>query len=584
MTPESRRVRLELIDALYQQAQPGVVAVGGSLGAGLFAAIQWSLQPHPTVLIWLGLHLLVFAQATVGDALYRRRPKAEQDPVTWGRRFALSFSLSGAMWGAAAVLFFRANDPLGTAFLMVFFAGMGVVCVVAFSANAAAFLGYTVMTSVPLATMLFFGGTASYRVMGVGQLIYMGLTIVAAQRLQAVLVRAAELRFRNEDMAAHLRLEKERAEGAALAKTRFLAAASHDLRQPLHALSLFAELLDGRVTDPQSRVFLERIHASSHALEGLLNSLLDLSRIDSDALRVRRAHLSLSVLFDQLEAEFLERAERKGLTFTVRPCTLVVDSDFELLGRVLRNLLANAVRYTATGGVVLEGRVAGPQRVIISVSDTGRGIAPVDQPRVFEEFFRAEPRREEADQGLGLGLSIVRGLCRALGHPVTLVAQPERAIGTELIIELPLGDPALVRTPAAVMVPTAPGVLAGRLVLVIDDEPAIRTAMAALLESWHCAPLCAGSLDEARALLVDAGRPPDAVVCDHRLSHGESGTHVLAQLEAHLGTSLPAVMVTGDTSPERIHELKGSGRTLLFKPVMPGKLRAALTALLTPEP
>ncbi|MBL8955173.1 MAG: hybrid sensor histidine kinase/response regulator [Myxococcaceae bacterium] len=561
---DPRRVRLALVEALYVQSPPAAVAAGAFAAIALFAGLQATRYPLGTVLGWAGAHLGLVLVWSAWSVAYRRRPPEQRDLLLWEKVMGTAFVLSGAMWGLGSVLFFDVSYPLGVAFLMVFYAGISVVCVAAFSANEWAFGLYTLGISAPLSVKLLTAGDPAYLMMGFGLVSYSVLTIFASRQLNRVLRNAAELRFHNEDLVA--------------AKTRFLAAASHDLRQPLHALSLFVELLGDRVKEDEQRMFVERIAASSRALTGLLNALLDLSRIDSDALKPQRTHFALGPLFATLEHETAGLAQRAGLQLHVRPTTAWVETDFELLGRVLRNLLSNALRYTKHGSVTLEARVLPGRRVLVSVADTGPGIPPDAQDRVFDEFIQLGNPERDREKGLGLGLAIVRGICKALGAPLTLVSQPSREVGTELTVELPEGDPVVARaTPEP---PAVVSTLAGRVVLVIDDEVEIRAGMAALLESWQCTALCAGSAAEAGVALAKQGFPPDAVVCDWRLRENATGGQALAQLEAQVGARLPAVFVTGDTSPERIREMKSAGHALLFKPVMPGKLRAALTAVL----
>ncbi|MDP1828088.1 MAG: hybrid sensor histidine kinase/response regulator [Archangium sp.] len=579
MALESERARAELRQALYQQAHPAMLFAGVALAITVFVSFEWGHHAGRALLTWAAIHVLVLLPYLLRDAWARWHQRTA--PEAWWRWWDTTFTLSCIMWGVAGVAFFDPADPQSTQLRLGFFSGMAVVCLVAFSANYG-FLRITAITALPQAAVMIADGTRVNVVMGVGLLAYLGMSVLVAVRLDRVMVRAAELRFRSEDLAENLRVEKERVEEAYRSKARFLAAASHDLRQPLHALSLFVELLDARVTDPLQRTFLQRIDASSHALAGLLNALLDLSRIDAGALRPTLSHFHLAVVFHELEAELAEVTERKGLALEFKPTPLLVETDLELLGRVLRNLLSNAVRYTRTGRIVVEARLMGEHRVAISVSDTGVGIPVAAQETVFEEFFQVGNPERDREQGLGLGLSIVRGICRTLGARVTLVSQPTRAVGTEFIVELPRGEPARVverQAPRPVQVSG----LAGRKVLVLDDERDVRDGMSALLESWSCQALCAGSLAEARSLL-EGQRAPDAVVCDYRLPENVTGVNAIEQLEQHLGARLPALLVTGDTSPERLREMKHSGHPVLFKPVLPGKLRAALSALLAPAP
>jgi signal transduction histidine kinase len=579
--PSQARVFAELTDALYRQSPTTISGV--AVGIAIFALFEWTRQPLRHLLPWLAAHLVALClRAALAWSYFRqrRRQQGVLDPRAWARRFALALGLSGAVWGAAGVLFFSPTDVMGNAFLMIYDSGVIVMSLIAVSSYLPAFLGFTLPTVAPLMWSCLGAAAPMYKLTGAAQGIFVVLTLIASRRLQRILTRSAELRFQNEDLAEQLRRENQRVADALLAKTKFLAAASHDLRQPLHALNLFVELLDARLREPEPRAFLERISASSRALEGLLNALLDVSRIDAHTLQVRRGHFPLHELFRQLEGELGEQARQKGLELTVKDAGLVVKSDPELLGRVLRNLLSNAVRYTEAGAVILEARASGAM-IEVSVADSGPGIPPAEQERVFDEFYQIGNRERDRDKGLGLGLSIVRGLCQLLEHPLRLVSQPERPVGTEFVVTVPAGQAAFVRTRTAQARPEAGPGLAGRTILVIDDEREIRAGMAALLDAWHCQALCAGSADEAEALLAETGARPDAVVCDYRLPGELTGLRALERLEQRLGARLPAVIITGDTAADEIRAVKQSGRPLLFKPVMPGKLRAVITALVS---
>jgi signal transduction histidine kinase/CheY-like chemotaxis protein len=355
------------------------------------------------------------------------------------------------------------------------------------------------------------------------------------------------------------------------AKTRFLAAASHDLRQPMHALALSVGELRETARSPELAALARRIDRSVDALEDLLDALLDISKLDAGAVQPERRAFPLQPLLERLADEFAPAAEAKGLRFRVAPTSLWTESDPLLLRRCLLNLVANAVRYTREGGVVIGCRRRGGEAEIV-VADSGVGIAAADQARIFEEFYQAgSPQRDRA-QGLGLGLAIVERVARLLGHAVSVKSHEGRgsAFGVRVPVVPPRpGEPA----PAA---PETGAELAGLRVLVIDDEPDVRAALDGLLQRWGCSVAVASSGAEALA----AGRePPDLVLCDLHLGD-ESGFDVLDRLKARWGTRLQGVMVTADASPEHIADAHVRGYPLLHKPVRPAKLRALAEQLL----
>jgi signal transduction histidine kinase/CheY-like chemotaxis protein len=357
------------------------------------------------------------------------------------------------------------------------------------------------------------------------------------------------------------------------AKTRFLAAASHDLRQPMHALALTVGELRETASAPELAALARRIDRSVDALEDLLDALLDVSKLDAGAVQPERRAFPLQPLLERLADEFAPAAEAKGLRFRVAPTSLWTESDPTLLGRCLLNLVANAVRYTREGGVVVGCRRRGAQAEIV-VADSGIGIAAADQARIFEEFYQAgSPPRDRAT-GLGLGLAIVDRVARLLGHSITVKSQVGR--GSVFGVRVPIVPPRP-GEPASAAPETGMQQLAGLRVLVVDDEPDVRAALDGLLQRWGCSVETAASGGEA--LSADRASP-DLVLCDLRLGESESGFDVLDRLQARWGTSLHGIIVTADASTERITDAHARGYPLLHKPVRPAKLRALLEQLL----
>jgi len=355
------------------------------------------------------------------------------------------------------------------------------------------------------------------------------------------------------------------------AKTRFLAAASHDLRQPMHALALTVGELREVARSPALAALARRIDRSVDALEDLLDALLDVSKLDAGAIQPERRAFPLRPLLERLADEFAPAAEAKGLRYRAARTSLWTESDPTLLGRCLLNLVANAVRYTREGGVVVGCRRRGAEAEIV-VADSGVGIAAADRARIFEEFYQAGGAQRDRAQGLGLGLAIVERVARLLGHAVTVTSQPGR--GSVFAVRVPIVPP---RPEAAAPAATAAGSeLAGLRVLVVDDEPDVRAALGGLLERWGCAIAIAAGGEEA---LAAVGESPDLVLCDLRLGEDESGFDVLDRLKARWGAGLLGILVTADAAPDRIAEARARGYPLLHKPVRPAKLRALVEQL-----
>jgi CheY-like chemotaxis protein len=310
-------------------------------------------------------------------------------------------------------------------------------------------------------------------------------------------------------------------------------------------------------------------------MEKLLDALLDISKLDAGVLTPQVADFAINPLLARMETAFAAAAQAKGLRLRVLPTRLIVRSDPVLLERIVMNLVSNAVRYTERGGIVVGCRRRGGQ-ARIEVWDSGVGIPADKRAEIFQEFYQlANPGRDRS-KGLGLGLAIVERLARLLGHRIELASTPGQ--GSVFAIELPRGE---ARTVAGASQVPAGAIIAGAYVVVVDDEALVRDGMQGLLTGWGCHVMTAASGDEALARLAGHERIPDAIVSDYRLGDGETGVHVIERLRAESGMEIPAVLISGDTTPELLRAAKAGGYHLLHKPVPPAKLRAMLSYLLT---
>jgi len=363
---------------------------------------------------------------------------------------------------------------------------------------------------------------------------------------------------------------------ANLAKSRFLAAASHDLRQPLHALNLF---LDQRrsETDRVERSRLDaQIDTAVAAMNELFNSLLDISKLDAGVLALSISEFPVDQLLRRIETTFAATARENGLRLRVVSSRAWVRSDFILLERILLNLVSNAVRYTERGGVVVGCRHRSG-RLRIDVCDSGIGI-PEDQRRnIFGEFYQLDGGAKDRRGGLGLGLAIVDRLCGLLDHRIELTSSV--GSGSRFSVLVP-SSPA--RTAQASLDVPRPLVDSerGKLVMVIEDNELVRIGMRGLLKSWGCLVVTAESEDAAMAKLAEHGRRPDLIISDYHLANGKIGFELIDRLRRACGAQIPAFLISGDTAPERLREASASGYYLLHKPILPITLRSVVSQLL----
>jgi signal transduction histidine kinase len=360
-------------------------------------------------------------------------------------------------------------------------------------------------------------------------------------------------------------------------KSRFLSAASHDLRQPLHALNLFVAQLQAADDPAERNRLVARIDAAVGAMNELFSTLLDVSKLDAGLLEPNLAEFPVEQLLQRVETTFAGSAREKGLRLSVVSSGAWIRSDFILLERILFNLVSNAVRYTVRGGIVVGCRRRG-ERLRLDVWDSGTGIPADQQQKVFDEFYQLAAPGLNRTGGLGLGLAIVERLGRLLGAPVELRSVP--GTGSRFSVSVPmvekrLGPIAAQASPAAIADPVT-----GKLIVVIDDDALVLDGMRGILRSWGCTVIAELSETAALTRLAEFGQQPDLIISDHRLADGKTGIEAIDCLRGALGIAIPAFLISGDTAPELLRDASASGYHLLHKPVPPITLRAMLNRFL----
>jgi CheY-like chemotaxis protein len=379
--------------------------------------------------------------------------------------------------------------------------------------------------------------------------------------------RTEELTLLNSELGR----AKAEAEQANISKTRFLAAASHDILQPLNAARLYVTSLTERQGHADDARLVGNIDASLNAVEEILAALLDISRLDTGALKPEIVGFRIDELLRQLEVEFAPLANEKGLSLRFVPCSLGVNSDRRLLRRLLQNLVSNAIKYTPSGRVLVGCRRR-RGRLRINVYDTGLGIPRAKKAVIFKEFHRLDQGAKVA-RGLGLGLSIVERIARVLDHRIEVVSTVGR--GSHFSVEVPLSSTAPALKPEHRATTMDRGQLAGVTVLCIDNDAAILDGMQTLLGGWGCRVLKAPELKTALAAITDATLVPDALLVDYHLDEG-NGIEAVADLRRRFGADLTAILITADRSPAVREEARAAGIQVLNKPIRPAALRALL--------
>jgi signal transduction histidine kinase len=560
----------EQIDHLYRQL-PRVLSYSVVVVL-LLAVILKDELPVTRIVVWVGIMLtILLSRLALYISFLRHR---EHRPYgDWARRFVVLTATSGLVWGLAGVLLFVPGSLEYQTLVLLVLAGMGAGSAAVLPMYLPAFYAYFPVSMLPSGVMMFLQSDGFHVILGVFDIVFTLGLLTFGRAVGEAFRTSLQLRFENIELVNALRERTAELERANTAKSRFLAAASHDLRQPMHALMLFSELLQQQNSDGATRELVESIQTSVNALARLFDALLDISRLDAGVLVPEISIFPLQEVVERVANDCRPYAEEKGLVLETPECCLHTTSDPTLLERILRNLVTNAIRYTDQGRVVLRCE-ADSAMLLLTVADTGIGIAAQDQSIIFEEFSQLGNPERDRRKGLGLGLSIVVRLCNLLQHPLSLESSP--GAGARFTLRLPLhAAPADCRPTAGTSAGDSPARL-DRRVLVVDDDPEVRTGMQALLESWGCRVETVAGAEEAMLAVTRAPDGFDAVISDFRLPDDENGTVLVESLRRRCGADLPALLISGDTEPARLQEARDCGLLLLHKPVAPAQLRAWL--------
>ncbi|CAA2102049.1 ATP-binding response regulator [Variovorax paradoxus] len=568
------RVLREHVAAVYAAYDTSVFVHFG-LAAAL-GVVMYLHVPRTWILAWMAAHLALGLVLLLMPRWHDGVPLA--DTPLWARRHSRTAATIGMATATAPLLFISSDDLPVTSVVTVVIIGSCARAMQLLWPLKPALYGYTLPMMLSLIAALAWQRDTMHFFLAVFSLAYLVFTLRVGNQQHRLLTESLALRFENEALAAQLGAQIAVAERASAEKTRFLATASHDLRQPLHAIALFGAALENELRTHHDGRNAQGLMRAVNALGASLDTMLDVSRLDAGVVVPAVAPVSLDALFRSINQLFAAQAEQRELQLRVRASGLWVRSDAQLLSRMLSNLVDNALKYTARGGVAVRARARG-DTVWIEVHDTGIGIAPEQQERVFEEYYQVHNPGRDRAQGLGIGLSIVQRLSRLLDHPVQVHSR--LGGGTRFRLCLPAAAPA----EAAALPPSAsatPGTSPGRILLV-EDAADIREAMAGLFRLHGMA--VDGVADEAAAVEL-LGRPDaqehpfSLLLCDYRLANGDNGLDVGLRLQRRFGLQAPLMLVTGETAPERLRHVRASGVPVLFKPVSAPALLRALAQVL----
>jgi len=565
-------VRL-VMDNVRGSVIPAVLLV-----AVVFLTLSQEINAAP-MLWWSGLTVLsklVSWRHAQHHLAQTHSPRSVQGIV---RQLVVLNALDGVAWGMLVWVTLDTSSLAGSALVLAVIAGVSANAMSSTSAVPAVFIAFALGELSVVITKLFLMPDLAYKALGLIGFIYLA-NMLSQSAIIARLARSSiSLRFENLDLLEKLRHEADAAHAARIeselankSKSKFLAAASHDLRQPIHALGLFLEVLSSSQLSETQRDVLGNARGVLRSSAQMLDTLLDFSRIEAGVVEVQAESFRLQVLLNKLEIELAPQADAKGLVYRTRETSAVVMSDPALVELIVRNLISNAIRYTHKGGVLVACRKRA-QGLVLEVWDTGVGIDSSQHQNIFREFLQLGNSERDHRKGLGLGLAIAEGLARRLEHSLYLASQPGR--GSVFRLALPLARGA--KTGQALEIaPILPAQLDLR-VLVIEDDKTVRDATLQLLEVWGCKAEGVESIEEALASARQ--HRPDVLISDYRLREQHTGAQAIAALRAEVGEHLPAILVTGDTAPERLRDAHGSATHLLHKPISTHRLHAVLWSL-----
>lgn len=587
--PPADARQLEHARALYTQT-PATLA-GNLVGVLLVVAFYRSVAEPWRLFGWVGVVAVLWSVRLAHYLRFRRQPDADQATLlAWRGSWRVLALLQGTCWGVAAWLFWSLGTPSHQVALLLIIYSYCVGSVQMLAGQPRLFVAFLCLVLLPTVARVASDTTHPFHLqIALILCILFGAVWLMARTYRSSLALAIDLKLRTDQLAAQLRVEKaaaedarRAAEAASRAKTQFFAAASHDLRQPLHAMGLFAETLRQRCHDPDVAALVNSINESVDALEGLFGELLDITRIDTGGVELKPQPVALREMFARLRLHFEPSAFEKGLALSFRGESHVVQADPVVVERILRNLVSNAIRYTEDGGVLVTCRRRG-DTLLLQVWDSGIGIGDTALPRIFDEFYQVNSQRPlepHQRKGLGLGLAIVKRLADLMGAPLTVRSR----VGHGTVFSLEVAPGRLQAPPAQ---PLAPGgskaalglSLEGRRIVVVEDEPAVREGLVVLLKAWGAQVLDFDAVAPLEAWTRGGAElpRPDLLIVDYRLPEARSGLEALALLRQRwAGQRLPAIVITGSTLSGLENEAQAHDFHLLIKPVLPNKLRAMI--------
>lgn len=533
--------------------------------ASITLILLWDFFPAQPLLIWITASFIV---SGLTFRVHRISPSNESfSDKHWQLLNILCSFFVGFTWGVIPVFFWLPENNLYFALIITFYTGYVSGALSVTTSFTPSFLSFATGITLPFAGRMFFEGSPTYISIGILSIFFVMMLAYVSYNIHRLFIRSVETQFNNLNLVEELENKTASVEQASLEKNRFLAAASHDLRQPLHSASLLLTTLHQEVSDEKQRQLLNGVSRSFSLLKDSFNSLLDLSKLEAGVIEATNAVCDIESLMSELINDVSLQASEKQLVLDsqIEACSVITDPI--LLKRVLTNLLANAIRYTDEGTITLRAAKRSDDILEISIRDTGSGIPKNELQNIFSEYYQLHNPERDRNKGFGLGLSIVKRLCLLLN--IKLNVESTVGVGTEFTLLMPR-EPVQTDTQINTDIDKFDHIKTpeGLKVLVIDDNVDILKSMEYLLTKWKCRSVLAESCKEAIEKLTDHEIIPDIIISDYRLRYGKTGVDACEAICTEFNQYIPAVIVTGDVAPERLRDLSKSGYPVLNKPVL----------------
>ncbi|VAW99961.1 Signal transduction histidine kinase [hydrothermal vent metagenome] len=563
----SKLVEYEQICLTYDQFPK--LALLGITAPVILCVLFWNSvdQNYAVALTLISIFPLVLFPLYCGYLFKKAKPKIGEIQ-NWGKLLSLVYFLRSCIWAAPSVVFFVSNSLANQFTLLFMLSVVAVFNIISTAGYKPVFYSTIIILMLPITIRSLFDFT--------GFSIAYSVFILVLTLLFILFYRKLNQTFQNSIITGHEKTNlANELEKANLDKSRFLAAASHDLRQPLHAQGLYIAELKKIISDPKASKIITSLENSTNAMRTMFDTLLDISKLDAGVIKPDIQHFKLNTIFNELMLDFSGMALDKDLSFRIVDTAIIIKSDPILLSRIIRNFVLNAIKYTNKGGILLGCRRKNDNSVSIEILDTGIGITPDEQDKIFQEFLQLNNTERDRNKGLGLGLAIVKRLALLLNHPIMLQSQLHQ--GSNFSIVVPIGNEDKINLFEKTFPTKYNSDLIKLSVLIIDDDTAILEAMKWLLEDWGCTVHTAESEQEAINKIDTISNPPEIIIADYRLRENKTGVEAIKLINNRFKTEIPGIIITGDTSPTRIEEAESSGYKVLHKPLAPDKIRSLLS-------